>query len=225
MKKWLALVLSFSLLTFSGTAGAIEAKTTKILNKNVTYVSFKTSEGLELVPVLAQNKVGKTEQLSQMGKRHQALAAINGTFFNPYDPNDLQPQGAVMANHRLEHFRGGQVALGIKENDQMVFASSEGIRIRGGINGSREWPLNWYAWFMNHSPSSTKEIVIFTPSYRTLDLTFASFTYVVVQQNKVSAIVKNKAAVPTNGYVIAIGDDPQNKDQLSRFHVGDSVEY
>lgn len=225
MKKWMVMVLSLSLLSFSGIADAMEAKTAKILNKQVTYVSFNNSEGLELVPVLAQNKVGKTEDLSQMAKRHQAFAAINGTFFNPYDKNDLQPQGAVMANHRLEHFRGGQIALGIREDNQMVFASSEGIKIRGGINGSREWPHNWYAWFMNHSPSSAKEIVIFTPSYRTLELTFPSFTYVLVQRGKVISIAKNKASVPPDGYVIAIGDDPQNQDQLSRFHVGDEVDY
>jgi exopolysaccharide biosynthesis protein len=35
--------------------------------------------------VLAGNKAGLTSELSEMSEEHQAVAAINGTFFNAYD--------------------------------------------------------------------------------------------------------------------------------------------
>ncbi|WP_134702434.1 phosphodiester glycosidase family protein [Ammoniphilus sp. YIM 78166] len=230
MKKLiLTCILSLSLLVASSPVSALESKTTSVTlssgKKAVTYVLFHPSEPLELKPVLAHNKVGLTEELAKMAQRNQAVAAINGTFFNPYDTKDLQPLGALAINQRMEHFRGGPVALGITQQNELWFDATKSIAIRGSINGSEVWPHNWYAWFINHAPTSQDEIVIFTPSYRSAQLDFPQFSFVVVNDGKVTSISKNKATIPAKGFVIAYGSNPTNQDQLQRFQVGDTVSY
>lgn len=193
--------------------------------KNVIYVKFYPSQDIEIKPVIAENKIGKTESLSTMAARNQAVVAINGTFFNPYDTNDLQPMGNIMYMGEMFHFRGGATTLGISEDNNISIFSTSSIKIRGGINDSREWPNNWYAWFVNHLPSSPDEIVIFTPEFRSRDLSLADFTFIVVDDGIVRSINENAAVVPSNGFVIAYGPSSQNNSETSKFKIGDSIEY
>ncbi len=194
-------------------------------SKSVNYIYFHPSEQLELKPVLAQGRVGKTESLQSMAARNQAIAAVNGTFFNAYDQSDLQPMGNIMINNNMVHYRGGPTTVGITADNYISFLDSTNIKIYGGINGSREWPNNWYAWFINHVPSSAQEIVIFTPSFRETQLKFPGFTFIVVANSKVITINTEQASIPSNGFVIAYGSSEQNRNMISRFKIGDSVEY
>jgi len=194
-------------------------------SKSVKYVSFHPSEQVELKPVLAENKVGCTESLQSMADRQQGIAAINGSFFNAYDQKDLQPMGNIMIDKIMLHYRGGPTTLGISPNNILSFISSTDIKICGGINGSRQWPNNWYAWFINHVPNSTQEIVIFTPSFRQPHLKLPGFTLIVVSNGKVTAIQSEQAVIPAQGFIIAIGGSQQNQEIISRFQVGDQAEY
>ncbi|KAB2951768.1 hypothetical protein F9B85_10775 [Heliorestis acidaminivorans] len=174
-------------------------------SRTVQYIQFHPNESLELRPVFANNKVGQTESLASMAKRTGAVAAINGTFFNAYDQKDLQPMGAVMIDGTFLHLRGGPTSVGIKTDNTLSFASTNDVKIRGGINGSRVWPNNWYAWFMNHEPNSQEEIVVFTTAFRNHNLSFPGFTFIVVTGDTVTAIRKDSATIPANGFVIAYG--------------------
>ncbi|QGG46579.1 stalk domain-containing protein [Heliorestis convoluta] len=193
-------------------------------SRTIQYIQFHPTEDLELRPVLAQNKVGQTESLASMAQRTGAVAAINGTFFNAYDARDLQPMGALMIDGVLQHFRGGPTAVGMPTDQRLLFGPTDSIKILGGINGSRNWPNNWYAWFMNHEPTSHGEIVLFTPSFRSKTLSFTGFTFVVVDGGTVTSIRKDSATIPDQGFVIAYGPAPQNQEQINKFKVGDQVE-
>jgi hypothetical protein len=194
--------------------------------KTVKYISFHPTEEYALKPVLAGNKVGHTADLAEMAKQHQAVASINGTFFNSYDDADLHPMGAIMMDRKAVHIRGGAVAMGISgDGRELTFAPDDDIKIFGGINGSRVWPNKWYAWFMNHLPSSDKEIVIFTPEYRTAEINIPEFDIVVVNEGKVVSITQDHAVIPRKGFLIAYGSAPDKKSQLDKFKVGDTVEY
>lgn len=195
----------------------------KSAKRSVTYVYFHPSEPIEFKPVVALGKVGMTENLASMAKRNQAVAAINGTFFNAYDPKDLQPQGAILNNQQLLHFRGGPTLMGIQADNKLVFGITREMRIIGSRNGSWEWPNSWHAWFVNHLPTTQQEIVIFTHQFRTNQLVIPGYTFVVVDQGKIVSIVKDKTSIPSNGFVIAYGNVHSNKAE--EFHVGDTMEY
>ncbi|MBP1930907.1 hypothetical protein [Ammoniphilus resinae] len=162
-----------------------------------------------------------------MAKENRAIAAINGTYFNgtyfnAYDKNDLMPYGAIMIDGTMKHFGGGPVAMGITEKC-LTFGSVTEISVRGGINGSMKWPFNWYAWSINHAPTNKQAIIVFTCDFKTKNVSFPDYTYVVVCGGKVTGISQNKAMIPSDGFIIAYG--AENQKELSRFHVGDTVNY
>jgi exopolysaccharide biosynthesis protein len=227
---YLGLISFIVLFLLPDTVQALVEKTETVQissgKKTVKYISFHPSEDYALRPVLAGNKAGLTSELSEMVEEHQAVAAINGTFFNAYDVNDLQPMGAVMIDRESIHIRGGAVAMGITGNGkELVFSTENKILINGGINGSRQWPDRWSAWFMNHLPSSDKEVVLFTPEFRSSKVHIPEFNMVVVDQGKVVSIVQSHAEIPKKGFLIAYGPVPEDKIHFDKFKIGDTVEY
>jgi hypothetical protein len=139
---------------------------------------------------------------------------------------DLQPMGAVMIDREAVHIRGGAVAMGITGNGkELLFSTENKILINGGINGSRQWPDRWSAWFMNHLPSSQREIVIFTPESRSSKVHIPEFDIVVVNEGKVLSIVQSHAEIPQKGFLIAYGPVPENKIHLDKFKIGNTIEY
>lgn len=226
------IVLILAILCLGGPVGAKEtfykgSSTFKLSSgsKKVNFVSFYASDRYELRPALAYNLVGKVQDLAGIATSQKAVAAINGTFFNAYNSADLQPLGMVMINGQVKHYKGSNTALSIDSNNQIRLGNTSEIRIRGSINGSYDWPNNWYAWFINHSPGSTNEIIIFTPDYRTRSLNFPKFNFVTVAGGKVTAITADKATIPPNGFVIAYGNTPANQNHLKKFQMGAPVSY
>ncbi|MGD8189289.1 phosphodiester glycosidase family protein [Brevibacillus ginsengisoli] len=225
--KWMPMLVCLLLCVCYTPVSAMGSKTETIQMKTgkkvVSYVYFHPSENVELKPVFAQGKVGMAEELNSMAKHNEAIAAINGTFFNAYDHQDLQPQGGIASNQQLLHWRGGPTLLGILNNNELFFGSADSVRIAGSRNDSWEWPQAWYAWFVNHLPTSQNEIVVFTPQFRTNQLQLPGFSFVNVAQGKVATITKDQTQIPSNGFVIAYGS-AQAKTAAS-FQVGDRVAY
>lgn len=219
-------ILFILILSTASAVSAVEQKSETITigsgQKTVKYIKFNSNENVELKPALARGVVGKTDSLANIAKQNKAVAAINGTFFNAYDENDLQPLGGIIINRQPVHLAGGSVAMGISQGNELTFDVGNNINIKGGINGSREWPNNWYAWHLNHLPTSQDAIVVFTPKFRSSSLDIAGATFIVVNQGKVINISKDKATIPSEGFVIAYGS---NAGGSEKFSLGDTVEY
>lgn len=233
MKRLLTLVLSvglFSVLFISAeVAHAYEAGSTTITvgqqTHTVNYVSYHPSENLALRVATANNNIGTVAHLSDIAKDHQAVAAINGTFFNAYDANDLQPMGAVMIDRTLQHYRGSIVGIGVSSDGELSFGNANQIKITGGMNDSNVWPNTWYAWFLNHYPSSDDEIVVFTRDFREQHLHIPSFNFVIVENGTVINKTVDEATIPSNGFVIAYGPTETNQIVFDRFIVGKAANY
>ncbi|MGE5702305.1 MAG: phosphodiester glycosidase family protein [Clostridia bacterium] len=225
MKAWIVAGLALLLLLPVSTGWAIGTKTVTIQlssgKKSVSYVSFHPSEPLELRPALAQGKVGMTQELAQIAVNNKAVAAINGTFFNPYDENDLQPMGGIIINGVPQHIRGGAVAMGITASNELIFAPGNPYSVRGTINSGTQEEKEWSVQYVNHLPTMT-ETVLFTPSFRSANLFIPGYHFVVITAGKVSGFSKEKAVIPSNGFVIARGGGTTGE---GAFRVGDSVSY
>lgn len=101
---------------------------------NVIMIDPKT-HGLEILPVLASNRMGAKSNVANMVTRNQAVAGINGSFFKP----DIGiPLGILMINQEL--ISGpiyDRVAMGITANNDIVM---DRIRMAGEValpNGQR----------------------------------------------------------------------------------------
>ncbi|NLI12459.1 stalk domain-containing protein [Pelotomaculum propionicicum] len=188
------------------------------LHANLIFVNMNNPH-VEIRPVLAEDRIGKSEELSSMAERSGAVAAINGTYFNAYDQNDLLPHGTLAADHTYFHL-GGEGTLGVNESNR-VFIGKYTPEITGGSGGSWVWPNWWYAWGVNHVYSDDA-IVIFTPAYKD-GMTPAGRTCVTVRNNMVAGIAAGQARIPQDGYVIWYG--PNNSERSDQFSIGKQVDY
>lgn len=175
--------------------------------------------GIEVRPVVANDTVGTTEELASMAGRAGAVAAINGTFFNAY--SDMLPHGTIEAGGQHLHLGGNGTTVGFTGDNRVVFRRLK-PEITGGINGSRDWPNNWYAWGFNHPYTDPSAIEIYTPAFgSTIKPPYSAA--VVVEYGKVARIGSGPVAIPENGYVIGFG--PAVRGDAAKFKVGDSVSY
>ncbi|MFZ5596145.1 MAG: stalk domain-containing protein [Bacillota bacterium] len=218
------ILLCLSVAVTSASAGSVWQENTSVTistgTRAVKTVRVSLADpGIEIRPVLAGDRVGLTEPLSGMAARSGAVAAINGTFFRAYTDN--QPQGTIQSNGVFHHLSSG-AAVGFTESNRMIMDRLK-PEIKGGINGSREWPNNWYAWSINSPRDDSDAIIIYTPSYRGGRTVPPSARSVVVRSGRVTDIVSGSADIPSDGYVIGFG--PSCGEIAGRFSVGDTVEY
>jgi hypothetical protein len=188
------------------------------LQANLVFVNMNNPH-VKIRPVLAEDRVGKSEELSSMADRSGAVAAINGTYFNAYDQNDLLPHGTLAADYSYFHL-GSEGTLGVNESNR-VFIGKYTPEITGGTGGSWVWPNWWYAWGLNHVYSDDA-IVVFTPVYKD-GITPAGRTCVVVRNNVVTGIETGQVRIPQDGYVIWYGQN--NSERTDQFSIGKKVDY
>lgn len=199
-------------------------RTVKIGGKTITakivYVNPKSPK-VKIKTALGSGAVGGTEDLAALARRHGAVAAINGTFFNAY--SDKQPQGNLEIKGKFVHLSNVGSTVGFGKDGTVRFSTLRTF-IDGMLRDSFEWPDNWYAWGINHLRDEPAAITLFTPE-RGTKTGKATGHSVVVRQGSVQAIVTGEAAIPPDGFVIHIGPDSINRDILSRFEVDVSAGY
>lgn len=186
------------------------------------YVDLK-DPSIQMEAEAAGGQIGKVDSLANIASRCNApntevLAAINGTFFSAYQGIPF-PWGTIQSRGNFIHLGNIGTAIGFTRDNQ-VFMDSLYVSIRGGINGSYEWPNNWYAWGFNHHYNTPDAIAIFTPAYGATTGPH-SYTSAVVENNLVTEIVQGQARIPANGYTIVFGDSKW----LDRFQPGNEVNY
>ncbi|WP_025695814.1 phosphodiester glycosidase family protein [Paenibacillus durus] len=98
-------VLTGALIGPESSAAASSRRTFKVGGKSFTVQIVTVSllhPKVRLDVVLAGGSVGKVEELRSMAKRSQAIAAINGTFFNAYTSGSYKaPYGYIAAGGKL----------------------------------------------------------------------------------------------------------------------------
>lgn len=221
-KHFLQLVILLWLLFPGAAAAAITEQSAQVEIStgvlSVHYLKVDLNSQAEIAPVMAQGGVGAVESLSSMAGRTGAAAAINGTFFNSY--SDMQPQGTLQTGGVYQHLADGAAACFYP--DRRIAIQRLKYSIEGSINGSWEYPDNWYAWGINHCSSDPAAIEIFTPLWAGGQKSPGT-TVIVVKDGEVAAITGGNTPVPANGFLIGIG--PSSAHIAQRFKIGDRVNY
>lgn len=220
----------------AGTGGQTDIKaetvTVNLDGRAVTarVVRIPRDAPLKAVVGLGGGRVGGVEELAAIAARHNAVVAVNGTFFNPQDyvaKNGLpmnDPWGTIVKGGRVLHV-GHKATVGFDGLRGAVDQVT--VTIEGATNGSYRWPNNWYAYGFNHyvDPAASSAVYIYTPE-RGETVGFTHGTKVVVRGGTVTSIVDGAdVAIPRDGFVIVLwGTDGQAL--RSRFTVGTTgVEY
>ncbi|WNR46244.1 stalk domain-containing protein [Paenibacillus roseipurpureus] len=228
-----ALLLSAALFVGSVPASALYSSSvnasTKLVyasgrNFTVNVVTIDlTDPTLELAPALADGGIGHDESMQAIVEREDAVAAINGTFFNAYesDPYIRYPNGTLLAAGEPMHSGENQTLFLNKDKVpdiqfvdlDLSVKTSEG----GGTYTISPWGINKY-----YGDSSTDQVVWYTPDFGRW-IGFPG-TKVVINDGLVTRITTDSVPVPDGGYVLFVGNSANNRQYvLPKLDVGDRI--
>ena len=186
-------------------------------NIKLNYLVIADSN-LYSIETVNSNPLGSVTELKTLVGKKNAIAGINGTFFDAYNNNSSKryPYGVIINDSKIIH--GGSNVCFFSDGSNQI--GNLNIKIRGAINGSYKWPNNWNGWSINHLYNTPYQSVI-------LDSNFGSIpddgsTNIIVINGIVENIQTKPVKIPKNGYVIHIGNQESTR---TRFKIGDAVEY
>lgn len=167
---------------------------------------------IEVHALLGQDKIFGREYVSEMAKRGQAMAAVNGAYFAP----DGRPLGLVMLNGELiSEPYAKRTAIGIGPQKAVIgqvdFAGK--VRLPNGDN---------FAITGMNRARLQDDLIVYTPFYGEATRTNVYGLDVVVEDDRVVEIVEGSTGIPLNGYVLS--GHGKSRDLLKELSVGDQVQ-
>ncbi len=179
-------------------------------------------QSFKLGVALAGKTVAANASLASIAKNSGALCVINGTFLAAYAGQTGEPYGSLNIDGHWLHLGSVGTRLDVLENGDLRLARDD-LRVIGSIDGN-PGAVRWYAYGLNQTPTNKNYSYVYTPE-RGPKLGFKPSLAVRVDNGVVVALEQNTdTAIPTNGFVIALGGS--EVQQLgSRFAVGKTVEY
>ncbi len=201
-------------------AAATAYKSETLNGVSLRYVTVDmSSEGISPVVLNAQNKITETEPLSAMAQKMDAVAAVNGTYFEAYEGMPI-PWGTIIKEGKVIHISQSGAVFGITAAGKLLVDRLT-FDFAGYINGQyRAIP-----WRINHPSTEDEAITIFTPEYgATVTLAPGAKAAVVGKNGLVTQIAAADFDVPGGGFAIAY--NPAVAYLVGeRYKVGDHVTY
>lgn len=152
---------------------------------------------LKVRVALARGTVGRLQYTSTIAYRNNALAAVNGTFFDRYSP--YLPVGLLVIDGKIvTKSLLNRSAIGISSDKKVKF----GIPKFSGYVMNLSTNDKIAIWGMNR-PRKENEVIIYTPEYGWNTKTNNSGVEIIVEDNMVVGISEGKSPIPRNGYVIS----------------------
>ncbi len=171
---------------------------------------------LQVRPILAKDRLDSLETTPSMAQRTNALAAINGSFFNR-SSRDPFPIGFMMINGRTDYFsHTHRSAFGLTRDKAPLFGYP---RTRAIVYFERTGEY-FFLWGMNRKRSKN-EALVYTPEYGWRTGTNTSGKEIVVDNDIVAGTGTGNSAIPRNGFVVSLHGD--NLRYAGWFHKGEPV--
>lgn len=159
-----------------------------------------------------------------LANRKGAAAAINGGFFDAYVEEEIKdPIGTIITGGEMVHKGDVGTVFGISLSKEVRMEPVR-FKILGATNGSYDPPNDWYAYWINHGPTSVTRdhAAVYTPA-RGATTGPLGGTSIVVRGGKVERIGAGAQAIPGDGYVVNFQGAETRLASL--FSVGTPVEY
>ena len=190
------------------------------------YITEITSlKDYEIDVVFGQDNIGQTETLESIAKRHNALVAINGTYFQAYD-NTLpkEPYYPIIKSGEVLHLGANGTTVGFTSENAMVMDKLT-LTVSGTTDNKSDWLHSWYVYWINHTPvPNQNSVVIFTNEHGSYT-DFPHGLSIVAENNKIIDIVSNQnTPIPQNGFVVNLQGVEINSLK-NRFTIGDAINY
>ncbi|HOO56146.1 MAG TPA: phosphodiester glycosidase family protein [bacterium] len=174
------------------------------------------NDGIEVRPMLADNRLDSLETVKSMAERTGALAAVNGSFFNSSASNPF-PVGFIMINGRTIYFsHHTRSAFGLTREKVPIFGypHTRGIIY---IEKSGEY---FFLDGMNVKRGEN-DVLVYTPEYSLTSGTGDDGREVVVAGDRVVKLGRGNSEIPANGFVVSMHGE--NRKFYDWFSPGDYV--
>jgi hypothetical protein len=203
-------------------APALNVGTTMIDGRRVQFVIARLDR-VQVRAALGGPDVGDTAWLSDIAKHDNAIAAVNGGYFEAYAKHVQRKnldQTTVIDGSMV--FKGDVGSVLYFDRDNHATIERIPLRIDGSLDGNTSYPNNWYAYWFNRLPGPGGEtITIFTPAWGH-STGLAGGPQIQVTDGVVSQINYGPTRIPSDGYVIYFRGEYQ---VASHFWVGRRASY
>ncbi len=196
----------------------------QILDNGVlTNILAISPDAADIRPYRALNAGIGTESLMSLARRHKALAAINGGFFEMMGTFRGESVGALkIAGEWVSEPEQGRAVIGLRTVNGKIEAYIDRIALRQELllpNGST-LPIDG----VNRS-RGRNELVLYRPHFHSVTLTMPDGVEVVVKNGKVTGIFDKHGSsrIPTDGYILS-ASGKKGHTLLTHIAEGDAVE-
>ncbi|TVY06862.1 stalk domain-containing protein [Paenibacillus cremeus] len=213
---------------FAASGVSYETSTSSYGGKSFT-VSWVTADlsdpHLRVMPVTAEDGIGHVESFGSLMERSDAVAGVNGTFFDAYEADDSKrhPNGLMIDSGGFVR-SGENVALAIRTNKTALIhrlTTQLNVKVKHGKSSYsfKPWGVNTY-----YSDDVAGQVIGYTRAYASV-IDKPGGAKVIVESGKITAITESAANVPESGYVFFIGHTSGNdRYLLPNLHTGDEME-
>lgn len=159
---------------------------------NILEVDLSSRFSLRVLPVLAQGRITGGEEVSSISRRYQAIAAINGTFFDGLH----RPLGLLVINGLLvSEPILGRTAIGFKENGEILMDRVHTlVEVR---SPSITIPVDGV-----NRPAQEGEIILFNHLYG-LRISADESTGFVIREGQIIKEAGPGEILPTDGFILS----------------------
>ena len=196
--------------------------TTMIDHTVVKYVIARLDR-VRVRTALGGSQVGDTAWLADIAKHENAIAAINGGYFEAYAKHVMRrnlDQTTIIDGSMV--FKGDVGSVLYFDRNNRATIERIPLRITGTLDGSTAEQDSWYAYWFNRLPGPHgPTITIFTPLWGA-STALRRGPQIQVTDGVVTQISYKSTRIPINGYVIYFRGE---YDVASRFWLGRHVAY
>ena len=205
-------------------------------NGMLTNILAVSPDAVDIRPYRALSAGIGTETLVSLARRHKALAAINGGFFEMVGTFRGESVGALKIDGKwISEPEQGRAVIGLRTVDGKIEASIDRIALRQELvlPSGETLPIDG----MNRNRGSN-ELVIYRPHFHVVTLTMPDGVEAVVRNGEVVGIHNGQGSlrIPADGYVLSAsgkrreallthiseGDAVQTRETIISERVGDS---
>ena len=196
----------------------------QILNKGVlTNILSVSSDAVDIRPYRALSAGIGTESLVSLARRHQALAAINGGFFEMAGTFRGESVGALKIDGEwMSEPEQGRAVIGLRTVEGHIETYIDRIALRQELvlPSGETLPIDG----MNRG-RGRNELVVYRPHFHTVTLTMPDGVEVVVRNGGVTDIRDRaeNSRIPADGYVLS-ASGRRGRDLLAHIAEGDAVQ-
>ena len=189
----------------------------------LTNILAVSPDAVDIRPYRALSAGIGTETLVSLARRHKALAAINGGFFEMIGTFRGESVGALKIDGEwVSEPEQGRAVIGLRRVDGTIEAYIDRIALRLELilpSGST-LPIDG----MNRN-RGRNELVIYRPHFHGVTLTMPNGVEAVVRNGEVVSIYKGQgsARIPADGYVLSASGKKRG-ELLSHIAEGDAVQ-